>query len=153
MKFLQISSLEIKVKINYFMDKDWTMIIRPQEKLWKVRSDVEACQLLAENGVDVESIERKIRDAYQGIGSNILTLSDRELDRISGGVVERKSSVWCECSNDDEEEFSYQFWVSQLIEGRAYRCKKCGLYALVKGSYVRYMTAQEYKDWSVFDGF
>ena len=125
-------------------------------QLAEIRGNVELCKLLADNGVDVEKIEKKIKDAYAEVKVDLLSLSEKELANISGGVMDAKRGVFCECGNSNLDDFSYQFFVSQLMGGssRAYRCKKCGNYVLIKNdSYRRYMTAAEYKDWHFYEDF
>ena len=100
-------------------------------KLADVKSDVEACKLLAENGVDLDAIEKKIKDAYAKMKINVLELSDTELDTIVGGFDNDKyDDIHCwKCGASERDDFSYQFWASSfLAEGRIYRCRKCDLY-------------------------
>ena len=124
-------------------------------QLTSVRGNVEACKLLAENGVDVEKLEKKIKDAYAGVKKDLLSLSERELANISGGVDDRRyNTVSCECGNSNEDDFSYQFFVSQLMSGRAYRCKRCGNYVLIRNdTYRRIMSPEEYRNWHFYEDF
>lgn len=120
-------------------------------RLASVKSDVDACRLLAENGINIEEVENRIKDAYAGVGKDLLSLTDRELENVSGGFQDNDFGfIWCSnCTNNNRDDFSYQFWVSQLMpEGCAYRCKKCGHYILVRDhTYRKVMTPEEYDRW------
>ena len=99
--------------------------------LTETKSNVEVCKLLAENGVDLELIEDKIKEAYAKMKVNVLELKDTELETVVAGFDNEKyGDIHCwKCGTSDRDDFSYQFWASNFIaEGRIYRCKICDLY-------------------------
>ena len=85
------------------------------EKLKTAKSDVEFCKMLADNGVDVEKLQR--------------TLPDEILDNVSGGYRNYGQDVYCpDCHNGVEDEISYQYLTSLWRFKDVYRCRKCDTY-------------------------
>ena len=106
-----------------------------QEKVSAAVGDEAIRKILAENGVDVEQIEKKIagsRFAQAKIG--LQELPDESLDKIAGGSASSKTDFACECGNDNRDDFSIQFWrsaFSTIFDSEydlVYRCKKCNTY-------------------------
>ena len=114
-----------------------------------IYSDVELCKMLAQEGVDLEAIERKINNAGFDTRKIGLQVPDDELYTIHGGFHEDDfgGEIVCECGNSDRNQFSRQFWSSMFsIRKSYYRCKKCNTYIAVagKGS-LMYLTKEEYE--------
>ena len=85
-----------------------------EEKLINTASDVDACKLLADNGIDPEEYEKSLPDSF--------------LNKVNGGYKSLGGTTikcpWCQ--NDDEKEISYQIWASMWTDGVSkYRCCKC----------------------------
>lgn len=106
-----------------------------KEKIANVCSDVALCKILAENGIDLEKLEKKIADAGFDANKLGLQLPDSELDGVSGGFYDSKleGEVKCDCGNDNRDEFSKQLWVSWISTKRFFRCKKCNRYIVIYG--------------------
>lgn len=108
------------------------------EKLKGVASDVEFCKILADNGIDVEEIEKKVKNSGVDFSESTVVLDNDELSNINGGWYEWVSdhNVLYECPhchNGDRERNSRQFWAtlsanffspSQAVV--IYRCRNCG---------------------------
>ena len=119
-----------------------------QEKLKTVTGNVAVCKTLAENGIDVEKIEKKISAAgFDQIKIGLQELSTDELDMVTGGYYgDRVNEFVCRCGNRNKDEMSWQFWSSMIQElvgsyyRRIWRCKKCGTYitATEDGRYHRW---------------
>jgi hypothetical protein len=119
-----------------------------QEKLKTVTGNVAVCKTLAENGIDVEKIEKKISAAgFDQIKIGLQELSTDELDMVTGGYYgDRVNEFVCRCGNRNKDEMSWQFWSSMIQElvgsyyRRTWRCKKCGTYitATEDGRYHRW---------------
>ena len=108
--------------------------LKVQEKLKSAKSDMETCRILADNGIDVEKIEKKIANAgFDQIKIGLQEVSDDALTNVAGGWKTYDAEVRCRCGNGDRDEFSYQFWASSLYGPRTkkYRCKKCNSYMKV----------------------
>ena len=119
---------------NYQILKQDVLAMIPEDlkdKLNLAKSDMEACKILAEHGVDLAKIEKKIADAGFNQLKIGLQLKDDSLADINGGFKEdNRYDVVCECGNGNEDDFSRQFWAS-LVSNRfrsIYRCKKCNNY-------------------------
>ena len=87
------------------------------DKLKGVRSDVEVCKILADNGVNVEEFEK--------------TLSEEELAQVGGGFQKGVAEVHCtnpNCLEAASENISYQFFASLFTDAYYYRCRTCGTY-------------------------
>ena len=101
-----------KESIKELIDKN----ISPElaEKLKEAKTDVEVCKLLADNGVDVEKLQKQI--------------PDEALDQIGGGYTDMFGDVIdCPCcGNKEKDEISYQFFASLYYMEAVYRCRKCG---------------------------
>ena len=109
-----------------------------REKLKNASGDVDTCRILAENGVDVEKIEKKIEDAGLKVKKiGFQELADEALSNVAGGWKRYGAEIRCACGNDDYEEFSYQFWASSFCFGPSwkYRCKKCNRYMKITVEY------------------
>ena len=102
-------------------------------------SNVKTCKILAENGIDVEKIENKMKDSglikLNKIG---LELPDEALDKIAGGSAGATGRIVCRCGNADRNKMSWQFFDSFLASldyecdyDLAYRCELCDTYILV----------------------
>ena len=64
-----------------------------QEKLKKAASKAEACRVLAENGIDVEKIEKKIASGLSQLKFGVHQLSDDVLDKIAGGCGDEGEGI------------------------------------------------------------
>ena len=119
-----------------------------REKLRNAKGDVGVSKMLAENGIDVEKIEKKISAAgFDQIKIGLQELSTDELDMVTGGYYgDRVNEFVCRCGNRNKDEMSWQFWSSMIQElvgsyyRRTWRCKKCGTYitATEDGRYHRW---------------
>ena len=96
-------------------------------KLDKAISDVQACQILADSGFDLEKFEKKIEDAGVDMKKIGLQLPDENLDAVAGGFNDGylNGELVCRCGATDRGDFSRQFWLGITRTGRFYRCKKC----------------------------
>ena len=132
------------------LQKDVGEMIPPEvrEKLRASRgSNVKTCKILAENGIDVEKIENKMKDSglikLNKIG---LELPDEALDKIAGGSAGAKERIVCRCGNADRNKMSLQLFDSFLATldygcdyDIAYRCELCDTYILIlKNGYIAY---------------
>ena len=111
-----------------------------REKLRASRgSNVKTCKILAENGIDVEKIENKMKDSglikLNKIG---LELPDEALDKIAGGSAGARERIVCRCGNADLNKMSFQIFDSFLANldyecdyDMSYRCELCDTYILV----------------------
>lgn len=124
-----------------------------QEKLEHAVSDKQVCQLLAENGIDVEALENRIESYGIPLKRIGLQLPDDSLGQIAGGFKEDNYGVEvkCRCGNTDKNLFSIQFWVSLFAIKRTrtiFRCKNCGTYVrITPGNELEYMTPEAYHDY------
>lgn len=124
-----------------------------QEKLDQAISDKQVCQLLAENGIDVEALEKKIESYGIPLKRIGLQLPDDSLSQIAGGFKEDNYGVEvkCRCGNTDKNLFSIQFWVSLFALSRTrtiFRCKNCGTYVrITPGNELEYMTPETYNEY------
>ena len=124
------------------LQKDVGEMIPPEvrEKLRASRgSNVKTCKILAENGIDVEKIENKMKDSGLIKLNNIgLELPDEALDKIAGGSVGARERIVCRCGNADLNKMSFQIFDSFLANldyecdyDMSYRCELCDTYILV----------------------
>lgn len=103
-----------------------------QEKASVAVGDEAVRKILAENGIDVEKIEKKI--ARTGFGQakiSLQELPDEALDKIAGGFETDGVEIKCPCGVHDRSCFSYQVidtLMSTDIVDSVYRCKNCGMY-------------------------
>lgn len=107
-----------------------------QAKLSVAKSDEDTRRILAENGIDVEAIERKIRTA--GIDQAKLSqqeLSDDALANIAGGSAEEEAPFVCRCGNSNRSKMTWQYWnyVFASLSSDAdyeyvYQCDVCHTY-------------------------
>ena len=90
------------------------MPIGLSRKLADANDDVEICKLLAEHGVNVEKLQRKIPDEI--------------LDQIGGGYDNIfGTEIYCpHCDNKESSEISTQILSSIFSQSSKYRCRKCG---------------------------
>ena len=136
------------------LQKDVGEMIPPEvrEKLRASRgSNVKTCKILAENGIDVEKIENKMKDSglikLNKIG---LELPDEALDKIAGGSANANTTIVCRCGNADRNKMSLQVfdsmlscWDNECDYGIAYRCELCNTYILcLKGGGIDYADAE-----------
>ena len=97
---------------------EWQISDELRERLQKAPSDMEACRILAEGGIDLEEMER--------------ALSDDELEGVSGGWMDGGNDLCCyHCGNRDRNMVSRQFWASLFASSTKYRCKVCNGYFTV----------------------
>lgn len=109
------------------------------EKLKDAKGDVEFCKILADHGVDVEEIEKAVKNSGVDYGEIGIVLDQDELADVSGGWTEQVGDrdvvyacPWC--GNGDRSETSRQFWATlgaNIMSSQAvtvYRCKKCDQY-------------------------
>ena len=116
----------------------------PEDVLNKVSAaggDVEVCRILAENGIDLDEIEKKIEAAGFDTKRIGLQLSDDDLANVSGGFAhEDYGQIVCgHCGNLERNDFSRQFWASLYLLNtkEVYRCKRCGCYTRIIDKYSR----------------
>ena len=117
-----------------------------QEKANAAVGDEAVRRVLAENGIDVEKIEKKIaRTGFNPARINLQELPDEALDKIAGGFETGGVEIKCPCGVHDRSCFSYQVidtLMSTDIVDSVYRCNNCGMYITVlKDGRVQY-----YKD-------
>ena len=107
------------------------------KKLENVYSDVEVCKILAENGIDLEKVEKRIAEAGLNMNRIGLQLPDDNLSEISGGFYDKDQNddIDCpNCGNDVRDDFSRQWFASLTSPAESiYRCKKCGMFTAVMG--------------------
>jgi len=103
-----------------------------QEKANAVVGDEAVRKVLAENGIDVEKIEKKIaRTGFGQANISLQALPDEALDKIAGGFETDGVEIKCPCGVHDRSCFSYQVidtLMSTDIVDSVYRCKNCGMY-------------------------
>ena len=100
---------------------------RLKAKLADVKSDNEACAVLAADGIDLEEMERE--------------LGVEELERVSGGWDSIDASYACPfCGESNGDNISHQFFASLFVDsGSKYRCCTCGQYFyIINGGVRRY---------------
>ena len=105
-----------------------------QEKLKTAKNEKDANRILAENGINIEELKNKI--AVKKIDPTLLgkRLPDDKLSDINGGFQNwLDQEVHCPvCGNTNEEDFTYQFWITQLIYlydySQFYKCDVCQSY-------------------------
>jgi hypothetical protein len=95
-------------------------------------SDAECCKILAENGVDLDEIEKMIADHGFDMHKLGLQLPETELEGVSGGFKDSDydGDVKCPwCGTSSRKDFSRQQWRSLFSAAKSYyRCEKCNLY-------------------------
>ncbi len=102
-----------------------------KRQLADAKGDVAVCKVLADNGIDLAAIEKKIENAGFNTKRIGLQLPDDDLKGIAGGFeIEGRQFSCSECGASDRRDFSFQFWESLLTPGvhQMYRCKKCNTY-------------------------
>ena len=118
-----------------------------REKLKKPRGDVGVSKILAENGIDVEKIEKRIEDAgFELKKTGFQGVADELLDKVSGGSAQAGVQIKCKCGNCDRNKMSFQFLASlagslDAYYGGAnsvYRCELCDTYIYVYDNRVEY---------------
>ncbi len=83
-------------------------------ELEKANSDVQACKLLADNGIDPEQFEQTLPDSF--------------LELISSGYAGTSDfKIYCPiCGNANTDDLSRQSWASMFTDNAVkYRCRKC----------------------------
>lgn len=88
-----------------------------KEKLNEAKSDSEACRIIIEAGVDVEPVEKELRD--------------ESLNNIFGGwdSLDGRDYHCPNCGNNNRDKVSYQFWASMFMDSTSkYRCELCNHY-------------------------
>ena len=116
-------------------------------------SDQDCCRILAENGVDLEEIEKIIADHGFDMHKIGLQLQDTELESVSGGFYDSdfEGDVKCPwCNNSDRGNFSRQAWRSFFSRKKSYyRCKSCNQYFAIDGPHTMttYGTKKEFDDY------
>ncbi len=101
-----------------------------KEKLKTVHGDVAVCKVLAENGIDVEKIEQKIKDAGFNLNKiGLQELPDEDLDKIAGGFKDKNAEVRCRCGMTNRSCFSLQVFDTLFLRTAPvenfWRCKNC----------------------------
>ena len=95
-----------------------------QEKLSAAETDVQACKILADNGVDPEAFEKTLPDSF--------------LDQVNGGYESMGLSIKCpnpNCLNADKDQISRQFFASMFCDSATkFRCCKCNTYFKVSST-------------------
>lgn len=121
-----------------------------REKLSKAESDVQVCQILADNGINLEKMEHTIESFGFDLKKIGLQLPDQYLGAVAGGFHDDDYDfdVACTCGNNDKNNFSRQFWASLLCGPKSiYRCKNCSKYIHIWAhNHIQYMTKEEYND-------
>ena len=103
-----------------------------KEKLSTAKSDLEACRILMDHGVDLTAIEKKIDEAGFGpikIGQQ--ELSDDALANAAGGFfpISTGTDVVCKCGARYKEDFTLQAFIALTGTSKyifIFRCNKCG---------------------------
>ena len=115
--FLQGKSWKITelLRITTFRKKVHCMMKLPkelQEKLVAAETDVQACKILVENGVDPEEFEKTLPDSF--------------LEQVNGGFVLDGIIVCCPiCENSEPSEIAYERFASLFSDGKKFRCRRC----------------------------
>lgn len=86
------------------------------DKLETAKSDVQACKMLADNGIDPEEFEKTIPSDF--------------LNQVNGGYDSFGIDIHCpNCNVGDKDLISRQFWASMFTDSATkYRCRKCNTY-------------------------
>ena len=123
-----------------------------REKLKKPRGDVGVSRILAENGIDVEKIEKRIEDAgFELKKIGFQEVADEALANVAGGSAQAGVKIKCKCGNCDRHKMSFQILAS-IAEGldryngganSVYRCELCNTYIFVYDDGVEYASASE----------
>ena len=115
-------------------------------KLRIAASDSEAFRILADNGVDLEAINKKIADA--GFGQDeagLQELSEDVLANAAGGFfpINTNVDVVCTCGARNRDDFTVQAFLALTGTSKymfIYRCNKCGqLIGLTRDGKVEYI--------------
>ncbi len=127
----------------------WPLVDEIREKLKNAFSDKAACKILADNGVNVEALEKKAEDF--GIPVKKLSLSENLLDKVAGGFSDENYGydISCPCGNSGRDQFSRQFWATLFTTNTKaiYRCKNCSRYfRIVNDHNIQILTKDEYDD-------
>lgn len=122
-----------------------------KEKISGIYSDVQLCKVLADSGIDLDAIEKKIENAGFNTRKIGVQLPDAELEGIAGGFYDDdyEDDVVCDhCDNQERKEFSKQIFASMFSKyGKFYRCRKCGYYTCIIGpGHSAILTPQQYRD-------
>ena len=118
-----------------------------KEKLAGLKSDVEVCKALVQNGVDVAALEKKLKAAGFDLRKLGKEITDREAEGVAGGFEnsDYDYDVKCKCGNNNRDDFSYQFFSSLVDSYDWYRCEKCNTYVAITGhNMLHYFSEEEY---------
>ena len=122
-------------------DLDEMIPAEVREKLKNAKGDVGVCKMLAENGIDVEKIEKRIEDAGLPVKKiGFQEVADEALANIAGGSA-RGIAIKCKCGNCDTEKMSLQVIDTLVCFGMyklKYRCKICDTYLYVHDGWIEY---------------
>ena len=123
-------------------DLDEMIPAEVREKLKNAKGDVGVSKMLAENGIDVEKIEKRIEDAGLPVKKiGFQEVADEALANIAGGSA-RGVAIKCKCGNCDTEKMSFQIFESAISYTHCgcytYRCEICGTYLDVFDSWIQY---------------
>ena len=123
-------------------DLDEMIPAEVREKLKNAKGDVGVSKMLAENGIDVEKIEKRIEGAGLHVKKiGFQKVADEALANIAGGSA-RGVAIKCKCGNCDTEKMSFQIFESAISYTHCgcytYRCEICGTYLDVFDSWIQY---------------
>jgi len=100
-----------------------------KEALNTAKSDLEACRILMDRGVDLAAIEKKISDAGFGqIKIGLQELTDDVLADAAGGFfpISTGTDVVCKCGARNKDDFTVQAFLALTGSSKyifIYRCK------------------------------
>ena len=85
-----------------------------RDGLARAEGDEEFLRMLAENGIEVQKLKRRI--------------PDDAIDRIAGGLKDTEDTVICcpNCENSESDKISLQIFTSIVSGSCQYQCQKCG---------------------------
>ena len=123
-------------------DLDEMIPAEVREKLKNAKGDVGVSKMLAENGIDVEKIEKRIEGAGLPVKKiGFQEVADEALANIAGGSA-RGIAIKCKCGNCDTEKMSFQIFESAISYTHCgcytYRCEICDTYLDVFDSWIQY---------------
>ena len=123
-------------------DLDEMIPAEVREKLKNAKGDVGVSKMLAENGIDVEKIEKRIEGAGLPVKKiGFQKVADEALANIAGGSA-RGVAITCKCGNCDTEKMSFQIFESAISYTHCgcytYRCEICDTYLDVFDSWIQY---------------
>ena len=93
-------------------DLDEMIPAEVREKLKNAKGDVGVCKMLAENGIDVEKIEKRIEGAGLPVKKiGFQKVADEALANIAGGSAQAGVKIKCKCGNCDRNKMSFDGWI------------------------------------------